>query len=284
MEGHGAVVDRAARAAVAAAAGQGVTSSAPVVVRDATNVLVHLAPAPVVARVSLTLARLRPPAWFAQEVELAAYLADRGAPVAPPARDVDPGPHRSEGFLVSLWTYVEHDRARFDAGAAGRSLRELHDALAEFPGELPSCDRSEQVGRLLALLRPSPLVSAEQLAGLRHVHARLSAAPRSAGRPLHGDSHFGNILWSAHGPLWTDLENACSGPVEYDLACLAWRGAAGTDRALAAFGAYDPFEVRRLTPLLALFLAAWTVVVVERVSSPGAIANARRRIDYALEM
>jgi hypothetical protein len=89
------------------------------------------------------------------------------------------------------------------------------------------------------------------------------------------------VLWSPDGPLWTDLENACRGPVEYDLACLLWRGAPGTEDAVAAYGRYDAELASRLEPYLAVFLAAWTIVVVERDPRPGARAELRRRIERA---
>jgi Ser/Thr protein kinase RdoA (MazF antagonist) len=114
---------------------------------------------------------------------------------------------------------------------------------------------------------------------LAAAHARLSTEPLPEGRPIHGDSHFANVLWSPGGPLWSDLENACNGPVEYDLACITWRRRSGTDAALAAYGEHDRELVERVTPLLALFLAAWTIVVVERVPNAGAVAEVRRRLD-----
>jgi hypothetical protein len=243
-------------------------------------VLVHLVPAPFVARVPVTLARLRAPEWFAQTLALARFLSAAGAPVAPPAEAVDPGPHPDDGLLVELWAFVDHDPARFDASAAGKTLREVHEALLSYPEPLPAHDRLEEIGGLVDGLAPSELVSAGDLAALREAHARLAKLAVPAGRPIHGDSHFRNVLWSAAGPLWTDLENACSGPVEYDLACLAWRGDAGTEAALAAYGVHDPALVDLVTPFLALFLAAWTIVVVERDPSPGARAELRRRLDW----
>jgi hypothetical protein len=271
------------RAAVEVARAQGMRVTEPRVVRDRTNVLVHLYPAPVVARVPMTLARLRPPEWFAQEVELAAFLSGAGAPVAPPTTDVDPGPHMRDGFLVSLWQLVDHDDSRFDAAGAGAALGSLHAVLAAYRGKLPTCERLDEVGRVLEMLEPSDLVSASQLEGLRAVHERLAAASLPAGRPLHGDSHFRNLLWTPDGPLWTDLENACTGPVEYDLACLAWRAEPGTDDALAAYGAYDERLIEKAIPYLALFLAVWTIVVVERAPSPGGTREAARRVERALE-
>jgi hypothetical protein len=275
------LVDSAAAlaAATAAARSQRLPTGDMRVLRDLTNLLVRLAPAPVVARVPLTLSRLRGPEWFRGEVELARFLERAGAPVAPLAADVDPGPHVHDGLVVTFWAYVDHDPGRADAAAAGRSLRELHAALPDWTGELPTCDRLDEVGRLLALLEPSELVSAEELEALR---ALCAEGQPVGGRPLHGDSHLRNILWGPDGPLWSDLENACRGPVEYDLACLSWRGQPGTAEALAAYGPHDERLRDELEAPLALFLAAWTIVVVSRVPTPEGAGEARRRIRRAL--
>jgi hypothetical protein len=251
------------------------------ILRDATNVLVRLEPAPVVARVPITLARLRPRAWFEEEIRLARFLAAAGAPVAPPSTDVDPGPTECDGLLVTFWQHVDHDPARFEPGLAGRSLRELHAALAGYDRPLPACDRLDEVGRLLGSLQPSSLASAADLAALRQAHERLTPPDEDGWRPLHGDSHFNNVLWTPDGPQWTDLENACRGPIEYDLACLLWRSAPGTGDAVAAYGPYDADLVSRLEPLLAVFLAAWTIVVAERDPRPGVRAELQRRIERA---
>jgi hypothetical protein len=267
-------------AALAVAREHGLPTRRPRIVRDMTNVLVHLAPAPVVARVPLTFTLTRGAEWFAQEVELAGFLAARGAPVAPPAAQVDPGPHLHEGLLVTLWAYVDHDLARADPALAGRSLRELHDALAAYSGVLPACDRLDEVANLLGRLEPSPLASAAELATMRAACRRVSPLP--PGQPLHGDAHLRNILWTREGPLWSDLENACSGPVEFDLASLLWRGMPGSDEALAAYGDHDPALVEAAEPALTLCLAAWTLVVATRVGTEGVTAEARRRVERAL--
>jgi Phosphotransferase enzyme family len=274
---------RALNAIVEAARERGLPLDGLRIVRDATNVLVHLEPAPVVARVPITLARMRPRAWFEQEIGLARFLADAGAPVAPPTRDVDPGPSEHDGLLVTFWEHVDHDPARFEPAPAGRSLRELHIALAEYERPLPAFHRLDEIDRLLESHRPSALASADDLSALRAALERLEEPTPDRWRPLHGDSHFNNVLWSPDGPLWTDLENACSGPIEYDLACLLWRGAPGTDAAVAAYGPYDADLAARLEPYLAVFLAAWTIAVVERDPSAGSRAELRRRIDRATQ-
>jgi aminoglycoside phosphotransferase (APT) family kinase protein len=275
--------ERAVRAAVAVAANQGVDVRAPVVLRDVTNVVVRLDPAPYVARVPLVLSRTRGLDWWRTEVDVARALARRSAPVTPPALAIDPGPHVRDGLYVSFWELVEHDDSRFDAAEVGRSLRELHGALESCPGPLPRYDRLDEVDSVLAGLEPSDLASAGELERLHsavsHVRGLL---PETPARPLHGDAHFRNLLWTSDGPVWTDLENLCAGPVEYDLACLAWRGWPGTSEALAAYGAHDTTLREAVTPALAVFLATWTLVVVGRVPTDTGRRYARERLELAL--
>jgi hypothetical protein len=261
-------------AALNSARRHGLPVDSPVVLRDLTNVLVHLAPAPVVARVPITLARLRPPEWFAEEMRLAQFLTAAGAPVAPPSDAVDPGPHDEDGFAITFWRWIDHDPALADPVAAGHSLRELHSVLEGYPGELPTCDRLDEVRSLLANLELGELLEfAERLEPID-------------GRPLHGDAHLSNVLWSPEGPLWSDLENACRGPVEYDLACIRYRGLPQADAAIAAYGAHG--DIDAVMPLLTLQLAAWTQLVAERSDDPAHHAEAQRRLEravvYAREM
>lgn len=272
---------RALRAITDAARERGLPLHGARVLRDATNVLVHLEPTPVVARVPLTFTPLRPKAWFELEIRLGRFLADAGAPVAPPTDEVDPGPAEHDGLLVTFWKHVDQDPERFAPELAGRSLRELHSALAAYDEPLPAFDRLDELDRALGSFRPSSVVSAGELAALRAAHERLASPAPEGWRPLHGDSHFNNVLWSPDGPLWTDLENACVGPIEYDLACLLWRGAPGTERAVKAYGPYDAELVGRVEPFLALFLAVWTIAVIERVPTEGGRQELRRRIERA---
>ena len=84
---------QAAMAAVAQRLGLPVAGAA--ILSSRGSLLVHLAPAPVVARVSTLSAwsRRDPIAWLAREVAVAGYIAARGGPVTRPASGVDPRPH-----------------------------------------------------------------------------------------------------------------------------------------------------------------------------------------------
>jgi hypothetical protein len=254
------------RAALTAARSHGLPTSDPAVLRDLTNLIVHLRPAPVVARVQLTLAALRGVAWARAEIDAAQFLAAAGAPVAPPLSVVDPGPHEVGGLLVTFWQFVDHDPALADPAVAARSLYELHEAFAAYDGDMPTCDRLDEVRRLVD--DPELRAFAERL-------------PTLDGRPIHGDAHLGNVLWTRDGPLWSDLENICRGPREFDLACLRFRPSPEADAAIAAYGEHDAEAVERALVYVTLFLAAVTPLVADRVGVGGR-AEAQRRIDLAL--
>ena len=105
------IADRARRAvAAAAAAGRdlGLDVTAPRVLYDAFSVVVHLAPAPVVARVPTVLPRTivaDPKAQATQqrrELAVAGWLAAQGHPVVPPSPLVPPEPVRRDAWFVPL--------------------------------------------------------------------------------------------------------------------------------------------------------------------------------------
>ena len=95
-------------AAVAVAASHGVRCEKPIVLREAWHVLVHLRPLPVVARVSSGIPfPVGPrPDDVVRELHVAGHAAQAGAPVIPPADELNAGPHRHGGHVVTFWRYV----------------------------------------------------------------------------------------------------------------------------------------------------------------------------------
>jgi aminoglycoside phosphotransferase (APT) family kinase protein len=216
--------ERALRAAVAVAEEKGLRFSKPAVLANASNLLVHLRPAPVVARVPTTIAAVRPgTAWFAREVAVAGHLARCGAPVVAPSAEIDPGPHVHDGLPVTLWALVEATGGALDARAAGRALHTCHEALADFPGVLPDHAIFREARAILARLDAAGALEPADAALARRDGARLAARIDALDVPLqaiHGDAHLGNVIQTARGPLWNDWEDAFRGPRAWDLACL----------------------------------------------------------------
>ena len=229
-------------AALRVARTQGLPADDPEVLSSRGNVLVHLRPAPVVARVATLTAWTRsdPFQWLAREVTVAGHAAANGGPVVPPTALADPGPHWGYGLAVSLWTFVPPSPQRPEAAEFGVALARLHIATAGFPGELPVLvTLRAQISDALAALERERVLEPGVLAALRERHAEVLAGLDGVSLPdsvLHGDAHPGNLLWSAAGWLWTDLEETCRGPHAFDLAVLV-RGQ-DADAAATALAAY----------------------------------------------
>jgi aminoglycoside phosphotransferase (APT) family kinase protein len=242
--------ESAVAAAVAVAAEHGLRSDNPVVLRDAWHVLVHLRPFPVVARVS-SGRPLQPEERVARELSVASHAARAGARVVPPSNLLESGPHEHGGHAVAFWRYVEPG-GELDPAAAGTALREIHEALADYGGELPEL-HTRDLNDLLDSLEPSDDVEL-----LRELGARV---PAGAWQAVHGDAHLGNCL---HGPLWHDFETACRGPRELDLAALALWEDGKAQRALSAYGDYDADVLDQCIPGYAAWVtASWMVALPE---------------------
>jgi aminoglycoside phosphotransferase (APT) family kinase protein len=247
---------RALAAAVAVARAHGVRSSDPAILSARSNLIVHLRPAPVVARVAAATAVLRPDVreWLGREVAVAGFLAGQGVGVVPPSDEVPPGPHEHGGLVLSFWRLVAPDPDRQPSVAeAGRALQELHRALRDFPGELPYlASPLGEVPRLLDRIERHGELPFADLARLREAHERLAATLRSPARPaaaLHGDAHLRNLIATADGLLWNDFEDTCCGPIHWDLACFCRQIPGGGEAALAAYGGGAP-TLEELAPWL----------------------------------
>ena len=160
---------------------------------------------------------------------------------------------------MTFWRYVEPE-SELDARLAGNRLRALHEVLADYDGPLPPAGHSADLVAMLAALEPSDDVDL-----LRELAGR---TPSLDGQALHGDAHLGNCLPSARGPLWHDLECACRGPREYDLAALVLRdrhsGYPPAREALAAYGPYEAALVDALLPAYGAWVYASMLIALPR--------------------
>ena len=261
---------RAAAAAVAVARRHGVRVADPVLLSDGVNAVVHLAPAPLVARVATWTPLLRPGTAepFTREVELATALAGVGAAVVPVSDLLPPGPHAHDGLLLSFWQHVEVLPDRPSAAEAGRALAELHDALDDVrlgwtgdPLDRVFGDLAEFARRGAGLGADPDLVERTgELAG------RLRPLLTGPVGHLHGDAHPGNLLATPSGWRWTDLEDTSRGPRAWDVASLRASGQLDGRAAVAAMP--SPMTDDELAPfvwLRHLYSGAWWWVHAARV-------------------
>ena len=272
----------AAARTVAAAHGLGTDHAR--VLHDGANVVVDLAPAPVVARVATLTTRVRADVRvpFGREVALATSLTAAGAAVVPPSDLLPPGPHEHDGSVLSFWRRVELLPDRPSPQDAGRALAALHEVLADLPvPATPPLDTPLDDLAAFAARGAEWAVPDRQLDALAR---RLDALrPRLGGEPraLHGDPHPGNLLATADGWVWGDLEDTCTGPVEWDLACLRSTGRLDGRAAVDVFpGARSDDELAPWLELRRLHAAVWGVVI--DAEHPQFGLEGRARLETAL--
>jgi hypothetical protein len=222
---HSVLTAHAVAASISIAAAHGVSVDDPRVLGNAYSVKIHLQPAPIVARVSTITSLLRSPidSWLARELSVAEFLATQGAPVVAPSDILPPGPHHYDGLSLTFWRYVQPVSDVVPQPAeTGRMLAQLHDALRNYPGELPllapplndipqGLERLELAGNIL---------TTSDLMLLRKTFDRLLPQlnnPVGSLQPLHGDAHALNLIPTAKGLLWNDFEDTCIGPIAWDL-------------------------------------------------------------------
>ena len=266
---------RAAAAAVATHVGLGPTR--PQVISAGWECVVALEPLPVIARVSRVNAGSAGLTSPELQIELAAHVSARGGPVVPPLAG-GAGPHVVGEFIVTLWDRIpDHPKSPREVG---RSLRRWHHIIADFPGALPSFDPRSAARRIAAEL---PADAHETAAVLRSACDKFQI-PDLPVQPLHGDAHLGNALGSPDGPLWTDLEYACVGPIEWDLACAAHQATVlgqhieKTDALLSAYADDAADRAAVLAEGVGLHMAAQTISAA--AARPGLTRLAERRLEW----
>lgn len=225
--------------------------------------LVHLRPAPVVARVMTGTVALHddPAAWLARELSVLEFLTPSGLAVSP-SRLIAPGPHCRDGLWMTFTEWVPdaepapENRSGVevaDARRLGRMLKRLHEQLRTFGGELGGLpELREDIERLLGRLRPSDATTAlgQRLERLRATVFEVDLPAQ----PLHGDVSLRNLLRTPRGFVWNDFEDTFRGPPHWDVASavgsLRNHGADGPTVG-AMLEAYGWADERELAPFLA---------------------------------
>ncbi len=281
---------RALAAARAVANAHGLAQPEATVIYSGSNVLVHLRPAPVVARVMTGTVALHddPEKWLEREVSVLRFLAPSRVAVAPSSL-IAPGPHQHDGMWMTFSEWIpdiKHRSHLDDAHRLGRALRNLHDELRTFNGDLggPRALR-EDIERLHGQLQPTDAVEAGQVSSLR---ARLDAVDEVVfnstppTQALHGDVSLSNLLHTPQRLVWNDFEDTFRGPVHWDVASyvisLRTRSASSSfiRRTLDAYGWGDAHELAPFIAAHAVYDGIWRMYDRQRRSSRGAPSNSPR--------
>jgi len=209
---------RALAAAISVASALDLIAGDAIVVHDSNRLAVRLLPCDVLARVA-------PAAHQAArfEVELARRLAETQGPVAALEPRAEPRAYERDGFVVTLWTYYNPVTPREISPADyADAIERLHASMRELDVRAPHfTDRVQEAQKLVESSNLTPqLADADRELLISTLRSRSQAiGDRGAAEQLlHGEPHPGNVLRTAAGPLFIDLETCCRGPVEFDLA------------------------------------------------------------------
>ena len=283
------MIARAARAVAAAAAvagAHGLTVADPAVLHDGVNVVVHLRPAPLVARVATLTPLLRPDVGrpFGREVALATALVPAGAAVVPPSDLLPPGPHVQDGLTLSFWQHLTLLPEPVTAAEAAAALGRLHAALAGLPPLWSGSTLDTTLDDLAVFAERGTQLGAEPALVERTAELTAGLLPLLVGpvMTLHGDPHPGNLLRTVGGLVWADLEDTARGPRGWDVACL--RATGRLDGRAAVDALPEPMGEEELAPFLSLrrlHAAAWWFVHAARVPAdlPEATVRLRAAVD-----
>ena len=264
----------------------------PVLLADASNLVLRLAPHAIVARVAMVTSMVRAGvAWLEREVLISRFLDERGGAVTRPSQRIDPGPHERDGLVVSFWELETELPRGPDPRRAGQELARLHRELRELPAGVPEWGAWGEMRAVHERMhRASSFFSAAERrrvdsAWLRAEAIVSSSRSQSASFQLvHGDAHIRNVMATSRGELWTDWEDAFLGPIEWDLACMRSRlELFGEEREAieALCSAYDePLNadlVRELGLVRNVQVILWIAVFAER--DPARLTRLRQRIE-----
>jgi Ser/Thr protein kinase RdoA (MazF antagonist) len=122
-------------------------------------------------------------------------------------------------------------------------------------------------------LRPSPGLSPQGRDLLRSHLQGLTPTVFESPLPaqaIHGDASIGNLLRTGNGLIWNDLEDACVGPVHWDVAGLIIdaRTFGGSEAFVADFlRAYGGVDIEELNDFIAahvLYTTVWKAFDAQR--------------------
>lgn len=228
--------------------------------------------------------------WFARETAVAAHLSHHHGPIIPLHTALPPIAHVEDGYTMNFWQFVTATDAEPEASAIGAALHQCHRILESCPIDLPPLAILHESMALLDTLQKQNLFPPSTIALLHdHLERSIDVLTKVCHQPLHGDAHMGNLMMTTVGLLWTDWEDAFSGPVEWDLASIIWNARlldaehAYADTILSAYqsagGTYSESTLQACLIARAAVMSSWYPVLYPN-PSPERRAKLQHRLEW----
>ena len=246
----------------------------PVLLDGYSNTLVHLTPYAVVARVATIANDVRNASQtqdcLTREIAVAQSLATNMAPAVRPSTILPPGPHLQLNLHLSFWQHVNILETRPNPRESGKVLHCLHQTLEEMDLDIRPLSPLHEAAAIFVGHHGNKLGLTDRslVAEIFEKTLQCLADHNMGCRPLHGDAHHGNLWITGKGMIWGDFEDVCSGPIEWDLACLTassvvFGNGKAAQEALEAYGAsYDSSLLDLLITARTLQGITWALVAI----------------------
>ncbi|WP_127591724.1 aminoglycoside phosphotransferase family protein [Paenibacillus lautus] len=214
-------MDRLCSHLQSATANFGLTEVMPKILSRGGNIIIHLAPHPIVARVAAFTPDPDPHIGkkLEQELRVASHLHKEGVPVLLPVYLSHEGPFELDGHWMTFWEYVPHTALPFPSPSeAVNMVNTMTLAMGQYTGELPILGAWDRTQQSVMRLSDHP---DDRIQRLIHKFYEIDQVMRSESQqlfPSHGDAHAHNLIPSPRGWLWTDFEDVSLMPRYWDLA------------------------------------------------------------------
>ncbi len=275
------VVSRALTATMSVASELGLTVDDAIVVQNANRLAVRLVPCDVLARVAAPIRRNHEVAAF--ELEMARVLERADGLVGGLEPRVEPIVHVSDGFAVTFWKfYAPLPSEDITPDAYAQALESLHAEMRHTAVSAPHfTERVDEAHAIVEDRARSPELVDDDRELLTNTLSSLRRAvvDRSATEQLlHGEPHAGNLLNTANGVRFIDLETCCRGPVEFDIA----HAPIEVGR---RYTSADRLQLRYCRILMLAMIAAWRADRDDefsngRVNRDALVREIRRALDH----
>lgn len=200
----------------------GLTEITPVVLSDRGNLILHLAPHPVVARISTVLSKQDANLAYStlnRELHVAKHLKAAGVPVLLPAGPLGSKPYSVNGTWMTFWNYERPTELPNPTPSEGVQLvNALSNAMRPFSGELPVLGVWERTCKSATRLNKQVDFRIKRLLNVFQEVNEQMRSKEMVLVPCHGDAHRRNLLPSPNGWLWQDFEDVSLMPIHWDMA------------------------------------------------------------------
>ncbi|CAN7354165.1 phosphotransferase [Paenibacillus sp. LjRoot153] len=200
----------------------GLTEITPIELSIGGNLIIHLSPYPIVARIA-TVSSKEDSEYankiLVRELRVASHLQSKGIPALLPSELTDAGPYDVGGAWMTLWRYVAPTQLQPPSPSEAVELvNGLSIAMKDFSGDLPVLGVWERTCQSANKLRSNPDQRIQALLSVfQRVNKQMRIEP-SLLIPCHGDAHARNLLPSPEGWIWSDFEDVSLMPAYWDLA------------------------------------------------------------------